>query len=154
MTAPATQALDIFVAGKPAPQGSKHGRPIYKGTGDAKVFTGKVAQVESAKKTVVPWRADVRAACVNEEGQPRTRFDGPVRVLLEFVMPRPLSTPKRSTPPAVKKPDIDKLQRAVLDAVSSAGVWRDDSQVVDIHATKRLAELDETAGCRIRIEVA
>jgi crossover junction endodeoxyribonuclease RusA len=146
VTTPADTALDIFVAGKPAPQGSIRAI-VHKST-------GRAVAIKDNNTTQKTWRGDIREHCLDTEGQPRARFDGPVRVLLEFVMPRPLSTPKKSTPPAVKKPDIDKLQRAVLDAISSAGVWRDDSQVVDIHATKRLAELDETSGCRIRIEVA
>jgi crossover junction endodeoxyribonuclease RusA len=75
----------------------------------------------------------------------------PVYVRLEFVLPRPVSTPKRRTPPAVKRPDVDKLARAVLDALTSAGALADDSQVVDLHPIKRLAELDETPGCRITV---
>jgi crossover junction endodeoxyribonuclease RusA len=145
--------LKIFVAGHPAPQGSKHARPIYRGRGTAREFTGKVAQVESSK-AVKPWREDVRAALLDPTGQPRHRFEpeAPITVLLEFVMPRPASTPKHRTPPAIRKPDVDKLARALLDAITSSGVIADDARVVDLHARKRLAELSETAGCRITID--
>lgn len=144
--------LSFFVPGRPAPQGSKHGRPIYRGRGATREFTGKVAQVESSK-AVKPWRDDIRAALLDETGQPRHRFadEDPIVVRLEFVMPRPASTPKRRTPPAIRKPDVDKLARALLDAITSAGVISDDARVVDLHATKRLAELGETPGCRITI---
>jgi crossover junction endodeoxyribonuclease RusA len=91
---------------------------------------------------------------LDETGAPLERFDGPVRVHLQFVMPRPKSTPKRSTPPAVKKPDLDKLQRAMFDAIGSAGVWRDDSQVTDVVAGKRLAGLNETPGVWVRVDAA
>jgi crossover junction endodeoxyribonuclease RusA len=36
----------------------------------------------------------------------------------------------------VVRPDLDKLVRAVLDALSEAGVWRDDAQVVSVVARK------------------
>ena len=137
--------LTTFVAGQPAPQGSKRGFAT-KG--------GRVAMVESSKH-VKPWRESIRAALVDDAGRPRAVFDGPVCVELRFIMRRPVSTPKRRrTPPAVKKPDLDKLARAVLDAVSSAGVWRDDSFVTQLSAMKRIAELDETPGVEIAIRDA
>lgn len=132
----APAALTAFVSGRPAPQGSK--RLLAHG-----------ALVESSKQ-VKPWRADVRQA-VLDAGHPGFPAGTPVHVLLEFVMPRPAATPKRRTPAAVKRPDIDKLARAVLDALSSAGAWHDDSQVTSLTATKRLAELGETPGCRITV---
>ncbi|MGW3992398.1 hypothetical protein ACWEF6_02810 [Amycolatopsis sp. NPDC004772] len=93
--------LTLFVPGQPAPQGSKRARPIYRGKGDAREFTGKVAQTESSK-AVKPWRADIRDALLDGHGQPRARFDGPVAVELAFVVKRPVGTPKtRATPAAV-----------------------------------------------------
>lgn len=144
----------VFVPGKPAPQGSKMARPIYKGRGDAREFTGKVAQVESSKPGLEAWRADVRAAFV-ADGQPRLRFAQgvPVSIRLTFVMPRPSGMPKRkATPPHTKRPDVDKLLRAVMDALTSAGVLHDDSQVVEQYSAKRYAELDETPGCLIHVQ--
>jgi Holliday junction resolvase RusA-like endonuclease len=111
--------------------------------------------VESSEG-VAPWRTDVRAevlAAMGNRGHRGFRRGVPVYVRLEFVLPRPQSTPKRRTPPAVKRPDVDKLARAVLDALTSAGALADDSQVVDLHPIKRLAELDETPGCRITVAV-
>lgn len=123
----------IWIPGIPAPQGSKR-------------HVGRGILIESSKR-VGPWRSVV-AVTVGE----RTThvIDGPVSLDLRFVMPRPKSTPKRSTPPAVKKPDLDKLTRAVLDALSGVA-YRDDSQVVELHATKRLAFLDEIPGLALTI---
>jgi Holliday junction resolvase RusA-like endonuclease len=42
----------------------------------------------------------------------------------------------------------------VFDAIGSAGVWRDDSQVTDVVAGKRLAGLDETPGVWVRVDAA
>lgn len=124
--------ISFFVPGAPAPQGSKR-------------HVGHGILVESSKQ-VKPWRSDVKtAAWVTMSNSGLTPFDGPVTASLEFVMPRPKSAPKRTTPPAVKRPDIDKLIRAVLDAVKDV-VWLDDSQVTVLHSRKRLAEIGETPG--------
>lgn len=126
-----------FVLGNPAPQGSKR-------------HVGRGVMLESSKR-LAPWRSNVRSACLDAAGKPLAFFDGAVYVELLFVLKRPVSTPKSRTPVAIKKPDIDKLARAILDAIGSAGVWRDDSQVVALSAYKRIAMLDETPGCRIKI---
>jgi Holliday junction resolvase RusA-like endonuclease len=34
-------------------------------------------------------------------------------------------------------PDLDKLCRAVADAITDAGLWADDAQVVSLVAAKR-----------------
>lgn len=120
--------IRLFVPGVPAPQGSKR-------------HLGNGVMVESSK-AVKPWRVDVAWAARAAFAE---RIDGPAAVELEFVMPRPKSTPKRSTPPAIKRPDIDKLERAILDALSGVA-YRDDSQVVELVARKRIAELDERSG--------
>lgn len=139
-------SLRVFVAGKPAPQGSKR----YLG-----VKGGKGITVESSK-AVAPWRADVRDAVAGEMGEWFATFQPgqALHVELNFVMPRPVSTPKRSTPPAVKRPDVDKLARAVLDALSSAGVWCDDSQVTHLVASKRIAQMGERSGCHISVSLS
>lgn len=42
----------------------------------------------------------------------------------------------------------------LFDAIGSAGVWRDDSQVVSVQATKRLAGIGETPGLHLVITEA
>jgi len=145
--------VDLFVPGSPGTAGSKHGRPIYRGKkGEPKVFTGKVAMVESAGEKTKTWREDIRQAVLHlYAGRPASGLA--MSVTLEFVLRRPLSTPKTFTPPAIKKPDQDKLTRAVFDAITSTGcVWLDDAQVTHSVVDKRLAEIGEATGCRIRIE--
>jgi crossover junction endodeoxyribonuclease RusA len=126
--------LALFVPGRPAPQGSKR-------------HVGRGILIESSK-ACGPWRTVVAYHVAQvHTGAP---LDGPLAIRLGFVMPRPTSTPKRRTPPAVKKPDVDKLARAVLDALTGVA-WRDDSQITDLRASKRLAELDEQPGVHIHL---
>lgn len=126
------------VPGKPAPQGSKR-------------HVGHGVMIESSKE-VGPWRERVALAAHNtmvRQGLP-VITGVPVRVQIEFVMPRPASAPKRSTPPAIRRPDLDKLTRACLDAITNV-VFSDDSQVTELVAVKRLAELGETPGAEIHV---
>lgn len=128
--------LSLFVAGDPAPQGSKR-------------HVGGGVLVESCKR-LPQWRKDVRAACLDAEGLPKARFDGAVNLHLEFVLSRPKGLPKsKPTPPATKKPDLDKVARAIFDAMTSAGVVRDDSYIVFSTLHKRIAEPDEIMGVHI-----
>ena len=118
----------FFVPGVPAPQGSKR-------------HVGRGIMVESSK-AVGPWRERVALAAhdVMIAGQMPV-FSGAVEVLLDFVMPRPKSAPKGRYVPAAKRPDLDKLCRSCLDALTSV-VFSDDSQVVRIVASKELAAAD------------
>lgn len=129
----------LFVPGVPAPQGSKD----YKG----KRANGSAILTESSKG-VGPWRERVALAA---HGHGFPLLTGlPVLMTLEFVMPRPASTPKRRTPPAIKRPDADKLERAVLDALTGIA-FADDSQVTTTYRHKRLAEIGETPGVWIAV---
>lgn len=133
--------VEFFVPGKPAPQGSKR-------------HVGRGILVESSKE-VGPWRERIALAAHNamlETGLGHLIDKCALVVDLGFVMPRPASTPKRFTPPAIKRPDTDKLARAVLDALTHT-VFTDDSAVIDLRARKRLAELDETPGVRVEVSV-
>lgn len=136
--------LDVFVPGRPAPQGSI--RAIVHRS------TGRAVAIKDNNATQKSWRQDVRDAAQDAWGD-RGPIDGPVCVRIDFVMPRPASTPKRSTPPAIRKPDGDKLERAVWDALTHV-VWVDDSRVIEWGGSKRLAEIGETPGARIRVRAA
>jgi Holliday junction resolvase RusA-like endonuclease len=131
------------VHGTPAPQGSKHGRPIWRGSGANREFTGKVAQVESSKK-VAPWREAVKASVLAQEHE---QLLGPVRADIVFWFQRPKYHYRtgrndhllRDDAPEWmdKKPDIDKCVRSTLDALKDSGVLRDDSQVVELNVSQR-----------------
>ncbi len=77
---------------------------------------------------------------------------GPVHVSVAFYLPRPKKFSKRGVyVEHLTAPDIDKLLRGVLDALSQV-VWQDDSQVVSTAATKRYAAVDEPPRVTITVE--
>lgn len=131
------------VSGRPAPQGSKNYLPNGGG--------------RESSRYLPSWRADVREAFTVDTGNvpgsaPRRVFHGPTYVTLGFVLQRPKSLSRgRPTPAHLGKPDADKLARGVLDALTSAGVLQDDSQVVFLTASKRYAEPDEQPGCDVTV---
>ncbi len=130
-------AVVFTVPGRPAPQGSKR-------------HVGYGIMVESSPE-VGPWRERVALAAHNAMlATGATLFTGAVTVDLRFVLPRPKSTPKRRTPPAVKRPDVDKLARRVGDALTGV-VLLDDAQVVELRAGKRLAAIGETPGVAVTV---
>lgn len=133
--------LDVFVPGRPAPQGSI--RAIVHRS------TGRAVAIKDNNATQKTWRQDVRDAAAAGWGD-RQPLDGPVTIRVEFVMPRPASAPKRSTPSAIRKPDGDKLERAIWDSLTHV-VWTDDARVVEWGGSKRIAEIGETPGARIRV---
>lgn len=148
---PGDPEFRLFVAGQPAPQGSK-------------TNYGKGRMVEDNKATK-PWREDIRAAIQRySDGTAYFERDQPLVLHLRFVFRRTTAMPKRATgrggkptkptPPHTKRPDLDKLARAVCDAVTSSGLWYDDNQVTRFGTLeKRYAEIGETPGCWIHIEV-
>lgn len=104
------------------------------------------------------WRIKVRRAAeaAAQAAYWEPRYDGPVEVWAEFRLPRPKSAPK-SRKHAQMKPDLDKLQRAVGDALAPykhPGVLRDDSRIVSWSAVKRYADDTHPVGVRVRVSKA
>jgi Holliday junction resolvase RusA-like endonuclease len=130
--------MEIRVFGNPAPQGSK----------TAVVRGGKAIMFESSKK-LPEWRDTVMFTCKMAMMDVDGPLEGPVKATMYFLMepPRKLVRERPTT-----KPDLDKLVRAVCDAMVDAGVLLDDSQIVTLHAHKHYADSDEPAGVSITIE--
>lgn len=108
------------------------GLPIPQGSTRAWVLHGKPV-ITSSAKGLATWRRLV--ADVAQNHAPREPWEGPVEIELDFGLPKPKSAPKRKRVWPDKRPDLDKLTRAVLDALTYV-VYADDSQVVRIHASK------------------
>lgn len=125
-------SLAFRVIGVPVPQGSKT------------VFNGRA--VDSNQKALNPWRRNVKAAAEHAH-MGAAPLDGDLAVSIEFQFVRPKSV--RRARPSVK-PDLDKLVRAVFDAITESGAWVDDARVVTVKASKVYAS---EAGAVIRVGV-
>lgn len=126
--------VSVTVYGMPAPQGSKR-------------HVGGGRMIESSAK-VRPWRALVTAAAVDAAAACGWSPDPGTPLALEvtFTLPRPRAHFRTGahdrelrfgapTVPGVR-PDLDKLLRSTLDALTDSGVISDDSRVVTITAAK------------------
>jgi Holliday junction resolvase RusA-like endonuclease len=77
-----------------------------------------------------------------------------VRLTIGFYLPRPKKHAKRGVfVPHCVAPDLDKLARAVLDALANV-LYHDDKQVTELIAGKYYAEVDAPARIDVRVEPA
>lgn len=130
-------SVGFIVLGVPVPQGSMKG-----------YVRGGHAVLTSDNAKLRPWRDSV-AWAAKEAMEGFTIFAGPVNVHVEFYLPRPKSAPRKVTLPA-KKPDLDKLLRAILDAMTHI-VFADDSQVVRITGSKEFCHAGGLPGAVIEV---
>ena len=101
--------------------------------------------VTSDNKSVKGCEESVRAAI--QQHAAGQYFIGPVVVRIAFDLPRPKTLPKKVAH-HVKKPDIDKLARGSMDAMKGV-LWNDDSQVIELHVTKRYGLLQPQAAIEV-----
>lgn len=93
---------------------------------------GGRAVLTSDNSKLRPWRDAVTWAARDALGVHRewVRDAGPMECDVTFWLPRPKSAPRTRDILPTKGLDGDKLQRGVFDALTNAGAWVDDSQVV------------------------
>lgn len=113
----------IEVAGTPSQQGSKR-------------HVGGGRMVEMSKR-LPAWRAAVVAAARESHGPGWEALDGPLVVGLTVYLARPRTTKYPDYPAGA--PDLDKMQRAIGDALTIAGTIKDDARIVTWQAKKRWA---------------
>lgn len=110
----------MFIAGTPRPQGSKK----------AYNRNGKIVLVESATG-LKEWRDQIR---LEYQAANLAKYERPMAVVVDlmFCLPQ-IKRPVHRFPTV--KPDIDKLARAVLDALTGVA-YDDDSQVTQLTLQK------------------
>lgn len=119
--------IDFRVIGQPIPQGSM------------KVIRGNI--IHSQGSALAAWRSSIALAARKQNAFPTREA---VTMTMDFTVAKP-RTVKRDYPTV--PPDLDKLVRAVLDALTAI-CYVDDSQVVELYAKKTYGI---TPGVRIQI---
>lgn len=142
---------DIDIEGIPAPQGSK--------------VKNRYGAMYEASKRLPAWKHAMDLAFTAYRVTRHVdAYDGPVALTIHFRLPRPKShyrtgrfahvlrddAPREHT----QKPDVDKLARAVGDALTRAGWLADDAVVTRLVAEKRWAEYGEAPGAWMRVRGA
>lgn len=120
--------VTFHVNGTPAPKGSTTRMP-----NGAMLPAGTTA----SRKRFADWRTDIRNAASEAMGENEPQR-GAVRLLCEFDLMYPASSIRKyqfGWLPHTKQPDVDKLLRALLDALTGI-VWVDDSQVAFVTVNK------------------
>ena len=133
-----TDPLHIFIPGESEPQGSARGFIV----GDRVIIT-------SANKRLKAWRT--KAVLIMRQAMLNAGMTEPLRVPVEVSIGdiRPLPKRCKRLYPCVR-PDLDKVVRAALDALTEASVIRDDCLVCKLGAWKNYGT---EPGVAITVEV-
>lgn len=138
-------SIEFFVSGEPVPQGSTRSYYIKK--------LNRVVTTHGNRNTK-EWQRRIRDEAERANEKRAVSFYSGDRnfgysVAAVFIFQRPKSLPKKWKL-NTKRPDLDKLIRALLDGLANY-LLPDDSQVVHISASKRYGSIDEKPGVRIRV---
>jgi len=91
------------------------------------------------------WRSAI-ASQVTEALAGMPPIDMPCGLTVHFYLTRPVSAPKRRRYPE-RKPDLDKLARAVLDGITGIAIT-DDARIVSMFVHKHYA-VDQPTGAHL-----
>ncbi len=102
------------------------------------------------------WSRDIAEAAVAAfKGvvDPENPYRGPVELEIQYVIDRPKSLPKWKSmqTPMLDTPDLDNLDKLVLDSLTKV-IWRDDRQVWKQTASKVYAAIGELPRCIIGVQ--
>jgi Holliday junction resolvase RusA-like endonuclease len=148
----ASEPIRFTVRGLPQAQGSVRAF-VNRATGRAMVAT----EGNKPRSPLGAWRTAIAAEARAAIGD-RPVLEGPLALTVTYRLPRPrahfgtgrnASILKPSAPAYVPtKPDIDKLLRAVLDALTGV-VFRDDAQVAMLWSAKQYDS--GVTGCTVTV---
>ena len=129
---------------------SKGNHSAYQGRGM------KFPIITETNRSVASWQQLVAEAASHALQQrpieDRCLLPAGVRVWIAFYLPRPKKYHKRGVfVPHCTKPDIDRLTRAILDALTQV-CFGDDKQVTELFAWKYYADVDKPPRIDVRVE--
>lgn len=120
------------------------GLPVAQGRPRAfKMPSGQIRVYDPA--TARDWKRTVQAQVITQ--RPPMPVEGPLKMALDFILPRPQSLPKREQFPT-RRPDLSNMLKAIEDALTGI-VYRDDAQIVRLEIAK---DYGPAPGVLIRIE--
>lgn len=136
--------ITFTILGLPAPQGSKTNMP-------------NGAMVEGSSRTGRQNLRDWRTACIaaaRDQAALTGRMSGALELSVQFRFPMPVRARKRDRPQRLKatKPDLDKLVRALGDALKLGGLIDDDARIARLVCEK--IETVEWCGAVVTIRSA
>ena len=116
-----------------------YGTPVAQPRHKVSTIGGFARAYIPEKHKIHAWKALIQDACYEPSLTiPTANYERAIEVELIFTLPRPKSLPKKVTH-HIKKPDIDNLCKAVLDAMNGI-IYKDDSQVWKLTASKCYGE--------------
>lgn len=157
----ATQPIEFSVGGAPLYQGSKialiSGKRVKDKTGAVWVLNPMASLIEQANRktktrpsgALTAWKDRIKASAMRLS--PEELWTGPIELECIFVLPRSPShfTSKGAltkSAPTIPRLDLDKMVRAVGDALTKV-IYNDDVQIVGFgRTTKRFSETSKGIG--------
>jgi Holliday junction resolvase RusA-like endonuclease len=133
------EVAKFFVKGAPKAQA----RPRFRSCGNGRKIVYIPAAVQAWKKTI--------ALCAAVNRPKKLNISNSMIVEVNFWMPRPKKNNNKNNAQHIIKPDIDNLVKVVLDALTLAKYWVDDSQVICLNASKIYAPQGSPPGVKVKI---
>lgn len=130
--------IHFTVYGKPQPQGSAKAF-VYNAFNRRTNQMQPRAAITSDNKNLKPWRQQVSQTAIEAAKGEIIPRGTPVSIWLMFYFDAPASLSKKASRMKTTKPDIDKLERAVLDALTGT-IFEDDAQVAIVRKQKCFAQ--------------
>lgn len=141
--------LELVIPGLPIaqPRQRMRVRALRDGRMIAQSYTPADSPANAFKGTIRLRTREIR-------GKDAPPVEGPVRVEIVAVFPRPSAATKKTWTnprfPHTSRPDVDNIAKSVLDALLAV-LWRDDSQVAHLSVEKWTGAPDEASETRIRV---
>jgi len=140
-----TGMIEFNVYGEPVPKGSMRAFTRRK----AGVVVG-VGVAPGNEKRTGEWKARVHAAAQAQADAGVAMLDGPAILIARFWLTKPTSAPKRRRTWPMRKPDLDKLLRGLLDPLVGVLI-ADDARIVSIVTTKDYVPEGGRPGVDVRL---